>query len=214
MRDHFAPLRALAATSVDISNDDVKTSAAPVLLQLAQNDPKRTVKAAAIAKLGNYKSEQYVSLFRNAVNDSSYSVAGNALEALNKIDTAAAFMEASRLSKMPSKGKLAGSIKAVMSSKSGSDVVKDFINLPFGQSKFQALDGLFEFLETTNSIDDLKRGVDAIIAFESQLPESLRDQVVPALNNALKEIQKEKAANGQKDQADYIESKLSKEKGF
>jgi len=214
LRDKFAPLRALAVNSLDVTKDEIKTTAAPILLQLAQNDPKKNVKTAAIAKLGNYKSQQYISLFRSAVNDSSYSVAGSALEALNKIDTAAAITEAARLSKMPAKGRLASSIKAVMASKSGTDVVKDFANMPFGQSKFQALEGLFEFLEATTSLDDLKRGVDALMVFEGQLPEALRDQVIPALNNGLRELQKEKAANGLKDQADYIDSKLPKDKGF
>jgi aminopeptidase N len=163
--------------------------------------------------LGNYKSQQYVSLFKNAVNDSSYTVSGNALEALNKVDTAAAFTEALRLSKMPAKGKLASSIKTVMS-RTGTDVVKNFANMPFGQAKFQALEGLFEYLYATTSVDEFKKGVDALIAFQGQLPDALREQVVPALNNALREMQKEKASNGQKEMADYIDTKLPKEKGF
>ena len=40
------------------------------------------------------------------------------------------------------------------------------------------------------------------------------DQATEQLNNALRQLQKEKAANGMKEQADYIESKVPKPKGF
>jgi hypothetical protein len=65
-------------------------------------------------------------------------------------------------------------------------------------------------------LDILKRGVDAIMKLEQEIPEAFREQVNPQLNAALREIQKHKAANGLKDQADYIESKVPKEdkKGF
>jgi hypothetical protein len=53
--------------------------------------------------------------------------------------------------------------------------------------------------------------VDAIIAFESQIPDAYKEQIVPALNNALRELQKDKTENGLNEQAEYIESKLPKE---
>ncbi|MFL5808363.1 MAG: hypothetical protein ACJ749_02520, partial [Flavisolibacter sp.] len=157
--------------------------------------------------------------FRSAVNDSSYSVSGNALEALSKVDSMGAVTEAKRLSAMPSKGKLASVIKKVAAGSdlaSGNKLLADFEALPVGQSKFQALEGVFDLLESTSSLDLLKKGVDAIMKLEQDIPESFRDQVNPQLNTALTQIAKQKAANGMKDQSDYIESKLPKEdkKGF
>jgi hypothetical protein len=83
-----------------------------------------------------------------------------------------------------------------------------------GQAKFSALDGLFNFLESTTSLELFKRGVDDILQLEKDIPEQFREQATTELNKALREIQKGKIADGKKDQADYIDSKLPKEKGF
>ena len=100
----FAILR---LEKLDLKKDNVKQATEPILVDLAKNDPKRTVKAAAIAKLGQFKNPAYAGLFKTAVNDSSYTVSGNALEALSDIDSAAALNEAKRLAAAPAKGKLA-----------------------------------------------------------------------------------------------------------
>jgi aminopeptidase N len=62
-------------------------------------------------------------------------------------------------------------------------------------------------------METLKRGVDAIIKFNGEVPEQFRDQVTPFIEGLLKGVQKAKTDNGQKEMADYIETKLSK-KGF
>jgi aminopeptidase N len=213
MKDPYGPLRTYTVNNLDMSLEQVKNAAEPSLNDIAQKDAYRPAKGAAIAKLGIYKFAKYKTLFTNAVNDSSYTVAGNALDALNKIDTASAYNEAKRLSAQPSKGRLAATIKMIMDSRNAasSTVIKDFEAMPLGQAKFQALEGVFDFLANTSSLDQFKKGVDAIINFETQIPESFRGQVVPALNAALREVQKDKLANGVKDQADYIDTKLPKE---
>jgi aminopeptidase N len=177
------------------------------------------VKAAAIAKLGTYKSAKYASIFRAAVNDSSYTVSGNALEALSLVDSAGAIAEAKRLSAMPSKGKLANVIKKLSAGSdlvAGTKLLADFEAMPLGQNKFAALEGVFELIASTNSIDLLKRAVDDVIQLEKDIPEAFRAEATNQLNAGLREIQAKKAADGMKDQADYIESKLPKDdkKGF
>ena len=99
---------------------------------------------------------------------------------------------------------------------SGMKLVADFEAMPMGQEKFQALQGVFELIESTSSLDVLKKAVDAVMKLQTQIPEAFRDQVNSQLNAGLKEIAGEKAKSGLKDQADYIESKLPKEdkKGF
>ena len=213
IKDPFGPLRAHTINSLDMSLEQVKNATEPLLNDVAQKDSHRPAKAAAILKLGTFKFAKYTSMFKTAVNDSSYTVAGNALDALNKIDTAAAYNEARRLSAAPSKGRLAQVIKMIMDARNpnAGNVIKDFEAMPFGQTKFQALEGVFEFLTNTTSLDQFKKGVDAIITFEGQIPEAFRGQVVPALNNALREVQKEKLSNGFKDQADYVDAKVPKD---
>ena len=82
----------------------MKEAVEQVLLDLAKNDPKRTIKASAIAALGEYRNPEFAPIFKSALNDSSYSVSGYALEALSGIDSATALTEAKRLSKQTAKG--------------------------------------------------------------------------------------------------------------
>ncbi|MBA2745128.1 MAG: M1 family metallopeptidase [Flavisolibacter sp.] len=211
LRDPYAGLRTYAITKLDMGNDHLKVAAEPLLFEIAQREKNRLTKAAAIAKLGTYRNNKYANLFRTAVNDSSYTVAGNALEALSRVDSADAANEAKRLSAFPSKGRLASVIRSLLSSndRSGADqMLSDFEKLPFGQEKFAALQGLFEFLVSTSQLDQFKRGVDALMAFQDQVPAAYKEQIGPALTEALRELQKEKIANGQQAFADYIELKL------
>lgn len=214
MRDKFAPLRTRAISALNISNAQVKTAAEPILFELAQKEKERPVKAAAIFKLGNYKSAKYASLFKTAVNDSSYTVSGNALEALSKIDSAGASTEAKRLLATPAKGKLDNVVKKLANPLSGDKLLSDFEAMPLGQPKFNKLNDLFDFMSGTSSNELFKRAVDDILKLENEIPEAYRAQAADQLNAALRQLQKEKAEAGLKEQADYIDSKLPKPKGF
>jgi hypothetical protein len=69
-------------------------------------------------------------------------------------------------------------------------------------------------MENTSSNELFKRAVDNILKLEKDIPEGFREQITEQLNNALRQLQNEKAAAGLKEQADYIESKLPKPKDF
>jgi aminopeptidase N len=214
LKDKYAPLRAYTANSLDMTLTQIKNAVEPTLYEMAQKDTDRRTKAAAIGKLGQYRFAKYASLFKSALNDSSYSVAGNALEALNKIDTTAAFAEAQRLSAQPLKGKLASAAKSIMASRDRGTALKvltDFEAMPLGQAKFQALGGVFELVNNTSDLELFKRGIDDILALGAAIPESFREQAMGQIYAGLREIGKEKVANGLPDQAAYIESKLPKE---
>lgn len=214
MKDKYAPLRAYTINGLDITVGQTKNAAEPILFDLAQKETDRQVKAAAIAKLGNYKFAKYNTLFRNAINDSSYTVSGNALEALSKIDSAGAAGEAKRLSAFPSKGKLANIINKLANPVNAEKLLTDFEAAPMGQGKFNMLNDIFDFLESTTNTGLFKRAVDDILQLEKDIPEAFRDQATEQLNTALREIQKGKVAGGLKEQADYIDAKLPKPKGF
>ena len=141
LKDKYDGLRNFAISKLDLKKQNVKDAVEPILIDIATNDPKRTVKAGAIAKLGQYKKAEYASIFKAAINDSSYTVSGNALDALSDIDSAAAFNEAKRLSAEPSKGKLQSVITAIMI-KSGDESSADaifasFENIAFVSAKIQ-----------------------------------------------------------------------------
>jgi hypothetical protein len=86
--------------------------------------------------------------------------------------------------------------------------------MPLGQPKFNKLNDIFDFMANTSSNELFKRAVDDILKLETDLPEAFRAQATEQLNAALRQVQKEKVDAGLKEQADYIDSKLPKPKGF
>ena len=214
LKDKYAPLRAYTINVLDIGTAQTKNAVEPLLFELAQKETDRPVKAAAISKLGGYKQAKYTTLFKSAINDSSYTVSGNALEALSRIDSVGASAEAKRLSAIASKGKLNNIIKKLANPVDPNKLLSDFEATPMGQKKFNMINDVFELLANTSSTDVFKRAVDDIMQLQKDIPEAFRDQATDQLNNALREIQKDKAAAGLKEQADYVESKLPKPKGF
>jgi aminopeptidase N len=214
MKDPFAGLRSYAISKLEMQKEQVRSMAEPLLFEIVQKDKSRPVKAAAISKLGDLKSAKYKSLFQASVNDSSYTVSGNSLEALAKIDSVAAFSEAKRLMSQPAKGKLGSAITKILikygDESSAEVILKNFEDMPLSQGKFEAIRPLVDFLGKVKSPSTVKRGVDDILNLVAQVPESFRDQVAGFVEGLLRNVQKQKTANGQSELAEYIESSLSK----
>jgi aminopeptidase N len=220
-KDKFDGLRAFTISKLDMKKENIKKEFELIFLDLAKNDPKRLIKALAITKLGQYKNPQYESLFKAAVNDSSYTVSGNALEALYMVDSAAALMEAKRLSSQPTKGNLSSAITSVII-KSGDEssseaILSSFEKMPLSQAKFNLLQSLSQFLGSAKTTSTVKRGIDDIVSFRDAIPESFKSQTDPFINGViLKGLATKKKEAGLQDQADYIISKLpdADKKGF
>ncbi|MEI9808008.1 MAG: M1 family metallopeptidase [Bacteroidota bacterium] len=221
LKDKYEGLRSFAIGRLDLKKDNVKRMAEPVLVDLAKNDPVRLVKAAAISKLGQTKDPAYTALFKSAINDSSYTVSGNALEALSNIDSDAALSEIKRLAAMPSKGKLANAINAIII-KSGDEslfdiVLQKFEKAPFGQAKLNLMQNIGDMMVKTKNTETVKKGVDAIVKFRDAVPEAFKGQTDTLINGTLlKDLVTKKNEGGLKEQAEYIKSKLPEEdkKGF
>ncbi len=220
LKDRYDGLRNFAISKLDLKKEDVKRAVEPTLVDLAKNDPKRPVKASAIAKLGQFKNPSYASLFKAAINDSSYTVSGNALRALSDIDSVAALREARRLAPLPAKGTLANAITTIIiasGDESSADMILSrFEKLPLSQAKFQLLGSIVTFLAKAKSMDIVKRGVDDVATFRDAIPEAFRNQTDGPINGFLKDLVKKKMEAGLNDQADYIKSKLPDEekRGF
>ncbi|HKB44845.1 MAG TPA: M1 family aminopeptidase [Chitinophagaceae bacterium] len=220
LKDKYDGLRNFTISKLDLKNENVRQAVEPVLVDLAKNDPKRTVKANAISKLGQYKNPGYASIFKAAVNDSSYTVSGNALIALADVDSAAAFNEAKHLSTQPAKGKLTIAITSILV-KSGDESSADMIltgfeKMPLSQNKITMALSLGDFLAKVKNTEIFKRGIDDIVSLREAVPRGFRGQTDGPLNNLLKDLVTKKTAAGMKDQADYAQSKLpaNDKKGF
>jgi aminopeptidase N len=229
LTDKYQGLRNFAISKADLRKELVKTSFEPVLLNLVKSDKSSIVRASAIQKLGEYKKPDYISTFKAAVYDSSYTVAGNALTALGKADPALATALAKQMSDKPAKGNLQ---EAIMNEivKSGDEsmadkIIGDFAKMPMSQGKFQTLNTLSTYLSAIKNPEKVKWGVDEIVKFRDGVPEAYQNQTNPFINGViLKGIlakkdkdAKDNAGNTQlKELADYIKSKLPEEdkKGF
>lgn len=189
LKDKYQGLRNFAISKINLKKENVKTAVEPILLDLAKNDKYSTVRAGAIAQLGEYGKAEYAPLFKAAVNDSSYSVAGNALNALAEIDEASALTIAKDLSKQPAKGALQSAILAQII-KSGDEsmadkIIGDFSKMPLGQAKFEALGNISSYLAVVKNTEKFKWGVDEIVKFRDAVPAAFKDQTDPFINGMI-----------------------------
>ena len=229
LNDKYQGLRSFAISKVDLKKEALKNSVETILVDLAKKDKYATVRAAAIQKLGDYKKPEYMALFKSAVNDSSYTVAGNALVALGKTDAAVASAIAKQMSDKPAKGNLQ---EAIMNEivKSGDEsmadkIIGDFARMPLSQGKFQFLNTLSTYLVAIKNPEKVKWGVEEIVKFRDAIPEGFRNQTDPFINGmVLKGLlsKKDKEAKENTDNAalaelvNYIKSVMPEadKKGF
>ena len=219
LQDNYYGLRNYTLGKLDMRKDAVRSAVESKIYAIAQKDPKSTVRAKAISLLPNYVNTQYKTLYAKAVNDSSYSVSGEALDALLSVDSVAGFKEAQRLSKSSPKGKL-GEVITESLIKYGDEnsfdvVVKIFADMPVAQSKFEMLQPFSNFLAKVQNTEKFKKGIDLIVEFREAIPGSVRGQTDPFINDMiLKGLANKKKAQGIQEHVDYINSKLGDKKGF
>ncbi|MEP7277520.1 MAG: M1 family metallopeptidase [Bacteroidota bacterium] len=223
MKDPYYGLRSYTIGQLDIKKETVKKEVEPLLADIAKNDVKPTVRAAAIGLLGQYTRVTYRPLYERAVHDSSYSVAGEALGALAQLDGAAALADAKIFSKQPMKGKLAGVVSQVLieggAGEEDFDIIAgNFGSLPVSDAKFEALQPFAEYLGTLNNTEKVKKGIDLIIDLREAVPLQYKNQITPFINNMiLKGIIKKKQAVSQtnpelQQQINYINSRIEEKK--
>lgn len=186
LTDKYKGLRAFTISKLDLKKENIKNSVEPVLADIAKNDKAATVKAAAIDRLGEYNKKEYAELFKNAVNDSSYTVAGNALAALANVDPEASAAIVKKLADTKMKGVLQEVVMGEIL-KSGDEtmadkIIGDFAAMPLSQGKFQALNGLSTYLSAIKNIEKIKWGVDEVVKFREKVPENFRNQTDPFIN--------------------------------
>ncbi len=213
LKDRFYRLRNLTLTKLDLKSETAQATFEPLIAEMAEHDASRVVKAKAIEVLGNFRNDKYKALFIRATSDSSYSVAGNALEALTELDSTAALGIAKKLIREPANGELAIAISMALI-KSGDEsnfdaISKNYEKMPVGQAKFQFSMPFASMLERVKDAGKVKHGVDLLIQFKEAIPEAYRGQTDPFFDNALKKVAKSKQDQGLSDQADYINQKLA-----
>lgn len=225
LNDPYFGLRRLALQKLDMKKEKVASAVEPIVLNLVKNDPKSLVRSDAVSVLAQYNNEEYTKLFRSLVNDSSYSVSGNALKALAAANPEEGLIMAKKLAGGKAKGKLVEAITGVLI-QSGDEsgfpmIAQAFKSMPFSQEKFNMIVPLSELLGKMDNTANVKEGVDLIVEFRNAIPEQYG--ITPVINNFLKGIirKKETAKNlaasksSLQEQIDYIQSQIGEEKkGF
>lgn len=226
LKDKYFGIRGLVLSRLDFKKEVVKTAFEAEVATIAKSDSKSTVRATAIGLLSNYDKPEYKTLIAKSVNDSSYTVAGMALEALSKLDSAAAFKEAVRLAKVPAKGKLSEAITVAMMKAANEEafdvVAKNFEDMPLSMGKINMMQSFCNYLANIKSTEKVKTGINAMV--------KLRESIAPygygpVVDNLLKGIVTKKEAaksvaadkTALQDQIDYIKSKIGggdKKSGF
>ncbi len=218
LTDPFDRIRNLALQRIDIKKPSLVAAVEPLVVSIAQKDPKRITRSIAVDKLGEIKKPEYKQLFTSLVSDSSYTLSGSALTALEKIDAPAALTEAKLLSKTSLKGPLQEAVVTTLM-KSGDEssfdaIVSAYNKMGLTQAKFNLTSTLANFIGSIKNTEKVKAGVDAIVNFRNGIPENFG--VTPVIDNMLKTIigKKETAkkagedVNALQEQIDYVKSKL------
>lgn len=160
---------------------------------LAHTDSSTLVRASAIDLLGGLKNKEYAVFFENAARDSSYTIAGAALNALNEIDSKKAIALLPVLKK-DARGNLENTIEVLeITSKTDADfeeMINRFTTAPITKN----FDGVFNFityLNNVNNVVNFKRGVDTVLAFRDKSA-GYGAGFTDAINNALEELKAKK----------------------
>ncbi len=207
--DKHSSLRLLTLNKLDMHNNSVQQAAEPVIAKMAKEDSAMPVKARAIELLGNLNnSKSYEALFSNAVSDSSYSVAGAALLALGKVDTAAAKNLANKLENQPAKGALQTAMITYADESRFADIAGEFAALSFGRQKIRMIAPFGTFLCGVKDEDNFKKGVDLLSGVVKEAPPQYAFVVISPVNIALSKIEASKKASGEKELARYAKSKM------
>ena len=201
MKDSFYVIRAKAINSLNPMSINEATE--KIIYTAAQKDRSYIVREEAINIIGALNKEKYRNEFINWTKDSSYTIAGAALEALDAIDSVTAYQIAKVASKAPIKKRL-NTVVTKLLTKYGDESEFDFIANKYeslniqSEEKFQMTQSFAALLMKTKDVEKFKRGIDIIVAFRESIPAQYRTQTDPYFNaKVLGEILKAKKQKGE-----------------
>ncbi|TDH26045.1 M1 family peptidase [Segetibacter sp. 3557_3] len=211
LADRYYELRERALSGLNASK--VSEEVFRKVRMIAEQDEKRTTRAEAIDLLARKKDSSYRQFFLKALFDSSYSVAGAALEALMSIDEEAVVPLLPKL-QQDARGRLAEALK-LAEVLTFSDKDFDRMTLAFDSAsmyeKFVQLKTYLTFLGNVTNSTNFHRGVDRIIAFRDRVA-SFSKEYKDEINKQLTGLKNKKLNNRKlgdqttrQEQAEYID---------
>lgn len=203
LTDKYPKLREKTIGNLEKSKFAKDSIVVSMVYKLASNEKNKYAKAAAINFLNQTKNPVYKSLYENNVNDSSYSVAGAALEGLIALTPEQGYTLAKKYS-TDAKERLATVVLEELAKKGNeadlSIVTGLYASMPTWRQmmKSENFADYFILLQDTATI---KQGVDMLLKFRNEIPVQYRMYTDPGFRKGLDKLAK---AKGQ-ETSDYIE---------
>ncbi len=214
IKDTFHVIRSIALNSYNPSAIDAAMETQ--IIQIAQNDKVSTVREDAINVLSKINKPIFKPLYEKWVNDSSYTVAGAALAALEIVDSAKAFTIAKQFSTQPLKKRLNAVVTTILT-KYGDLSVFDFVANTYGKlniqssEKFEMTMPFAQLLIKTTDPVKFKKGIDLIVEFREAIPQGYRAQTDPYFNfKIFGDILKAKKQKGETELAEMVSAVIPK----
>lgn len=211
LHDRYYNLRLFTLNRLDMNKSLLTPEVLSQVENLANTEPYKVVKAKAIDILAKQKDKKYEPLFTKYVTDSSYSVAGAALDGLNKLDPSSAYTSAKKFSK-DAKGKLGSIITgAIVANGTEEDfltIFNQYKKAPFNESKLQLTADFGGYLVKVKSAENVKKGLEEMMRFRNVIPQQFRNFTDPTFKQAFDKIAKAKKEEGNPQLATYIEGLL------
>ena len=201
IKDSFYVIRSIALNSYNPSAIDATMEAQ--ILELAGKDKVSTVREDAINVLSKINKPSFTPLYEKWLHDSSYTVAGAALAALEIVDSTKAIVIAKAFSKEPLKKRLNTVVTTILT-KYGDAEVFDFVAATYAKlniqssEKFEMTMPFAQLLIKTTDPVKFKKGIDLIVEFREAIPQGYRVQTDPYFNfKILGDIIKAKKQKGE-----------------
>jgi len=188
LQDSFYVIRAAAMTAYNPKTLDSVTEAA--IFTIASKDVNKSNRETAIDIIGSLEKDSYKKYFIDWTKDSSYSVSGAALEALEKLDSTMAKEIAYKESKNITKKRLNTAVTNIIT-KYGDESVFDFVAGKYealniqSSEKFYMTTSFAQLLIKTADPVKFKKGIDLIVGFRDAIPQGYRTQTDPYFNGKI-----------------------------
>ncbi len=214
IKDSFHVIRSIALNSYNPTAIDAAMEAQ--VIRLAEKDPVSTVREDAINVMSKINKPTYQAYFEKLVYDSSYTVAGAALAALEQLDSAKAYTIAKQFSTQTLKKRL-NTVVATILTKYGDQDVFDFVANNYAKlniqssEKFEMTAPFAQLLIKTTDPVKFKKGIDMIVEFREAIPQGYRSQSDPYFNfKIFGDILKAKKQKGETELANIVSAVLPK----
>jgi len=207
LTDKYPGLRRMTIEKLAKSKLPADAEVTATIEKMANTEMDKKAQAAAIGFLGKTGDAGYESLFIKYITDSSYSVAGAALEGLEKINPAKAYEIAKEQSR-DAKGDLGRAVARIISA-NATEADFDFMDNrfneePLTQEKFASATKFINYLGKLNDLEKIKKGIDDVARFRNGIPAEYREFIDRILKPSLDRLGNDKGAEIK----DYILSAL------